>query len=815
MEIRRKEDETAANPLCTKWCVATVKSEPVAWEPLDPGSAAVHQAQPLALDQKEVLPDPETPRDYDIGNYVDCRHSISDEIKYKLLTQPWTPHPSYEFPVYKDSENTSRKFNYSWLINYPFVSYSEKCAGVFCRVCVLFAPIQVGGQKLSTLVSQPCKNWQKVTTKLKNHATKKFHEAACLEAQIFSECYEKTYKILIHTLDEERCAQVEENRKKLAPVIETVVFAGKNGLPLGGKDNGELDNNGQSKSESIFQSLLHLHCQAGDITLHEHLLNEPQNAIYSSETIQREIIEASNIIVRSKLVHEINESGFFAVFLDDETTVTSNVEQMSVCVRYVKEDPVTVCEVFLGFLPVYNLTGASLAKALLDFLRECSLDLTKLRGQGYDGATKVAGHVNSIQAHIKSDFPKAAYSHCASHALNLTIAKSCTIRGIETTLGILNEAIGYFEESAKQMKYLSDAINAMCPKSRHKRLQSVCVTRWVERHDSIMVFAELFDAVIAALEAMQTDGDKAVRNKANFYYKSVCDFEFIINLTVAEFLLGITLPLSKELQRVNADIVECFDQVKLAVEVLEGKRSNSNAEFAEIFNIAQSLAIKHDIEVKLPQLAARQQHRCNVPCDSVEDYFRINTYIPFLDFMIQELAQRFTSHSNTVTDLGILIPLFSCRYPSEKLSRVLEMYGEDLPDSGNMVLEEFQLWKLKWQGKEEKEVPSTAIDSLTDCDKGWFPNIHILLRILCTLPVSAAPEKRSFSALHRIKTWLHSAVDEERLNGLAMLYINSHIKITVSEVDFSGRVTSRNSLCSFMSSTVPNGPWDCSQLFHS
>ncbi|KYO31137.1 small ubiquitin-related modifier 2 [Alligator mississippiensis] len=231
MEKRWKEDETAANPFCTKRCVATVKSEPDAWEPLDPESAAAHQAQPLALDQKEALPDPETPHDYDIGNYVDCRHSISDEIKYKLLTQPWTPHPSYEFPVYKDSENTSRKFNYSWLINYPFVSYSEKCAGVFCRVCVLFAPIQVGGQKLSTLVSQPCKNWQKVTTKLKNHTTKKFHGAACLEAQIFSECYEKTYKILIHTLDEERCAQVEENRKKLAPIIETVVFAGIT-LPL-------------------------------------------------------------------------------------------------------------------------------------------------------------------------------------------------------------------------------------------------------------------------------------------------------------------------------------------------------------------------------------------------------------------------------------------------------------------------------------------------------------------------------------------------------------------------------------------------------
>lgn len=84
--------------------------------------------------------------------------------------------------------------------------------------------------------------------------------------------------------------------------------------------------------------------------------------------------------------------------------------------------------------------------------------------------------------------------------------------------------------------------------------------------------------------------------------------------------------MSEELQKVNAGTVLCcYNKLKVAVELVEDKRFNSKEECTELFNNIQSVARKHDAEVKFPQLVAQHQHRCSVSCGSVEDYFQINT----------------------------------------------------------------------------------------------------------------------------------------------------------------------------------------------
>ena len=45
-------------------------------------------------------------------------------------------------------------------------------------------------------------------------------------------------------------------------------------------------------------------------------------------------------------------------------------------------------------------------------------------------------------------------------------------------------------------------------------------------------------------------------------------------------------------------------------------------------------------------------------------------------------------------------------------------------------------------------------------------------QILATLPVTTATNKRSFSALKYLKTYLRNTTKEVRLNGLALLYVH-------------------------------------------
>ncbi|KAG0430646.1 hypothetical protein HPB47_022499 [Ixodes persulcatus] len=50
-----------------------------------------------------------------------------------------------------------------------------------------------------------------------------------------------------------------------------------------------------------------------------------------------------------------------------------------------------------------------------------------------------------------------------------------------------------------------------------------------------------------------------------------------------------------------------------------------------------------------------------------------------------------------------------------------------------------------------------------------FPNVHTLLKILATLPVTTATVERSFSTLRRLKTYLRNRTAEDRLNGLDLI----------------------------------------------
>jgi len=81
-----------------------------------------------------------------------------------------------------------------------------------------------------------------------------------------------------------------------------------------------------------------------------------------------------------------------------------------------------------------------------------------------------------------------------------------------------------------------------------------------------------------------------------------------------------------------------------------------------------------------------------------------------------------------------------------------------------MVLLEFVLWVTKWKREVESgnTLPEYLPQVIEQCNTDLYPNIHVLLQILATLPVSATIAERSFSTLRRLKPWLRSNMREER-----------------------------------------------------
>ena len=73
---------------------------------------------------------------------------------------------------------------------------------------------------------------------------------------------------------------------------------------------------------------------------------------------------------------------------------------------------------------------------------------------------------------------------------------------------------------------------------------------------------------------------------------------------------------------------------------------------------------------------------------------------------------------------------------------------------------------------------SQGLHSLTDCIKPVqeaFPILSNCIQVALTIGISTATVERSFSCLRRLKTYLRSTMTEERLDSLALLYIERDI----------------------------------------
>ena len=236
-----------------------------------------------------------------------------------------------------------------------------------------------------------------------------------------------------------------------------------------------------------------------------------------------------------------------------------------------------------------------------------------------------------------------------------------------------------------------------------------------------------------------------------------------------------------KLQMRATDVVYAYKQVRSVVSTLKGMRQDSAREFKQVF--IQTTKLGQDLhgdqfQLCKPRVTRHQVHRSNPETSSAEDHFRITLYNEFLSHVVAELDERFVNNPAHEIALGLLYLLPMCSevesedgIPKE-LSEAVDLYKDDLPHPV-MVPTEYRMWIRKWKGHEEQSaIPGKLVDALQACSAVQFPNLHILLRIALTLPITTCESERSFSQLKLTKTSNRSSMTDKRVSGLALMRIN-------------------------------------------
>ena len=147
---------------------------------------------------------------------------------------------------------------------------------------------------------------------------------------------------------------------------------------------------------------------------------------------------------------------------------------MSISIRYIDDGKPT--EVFVSFHEcVTSVTERAIADNILLKLSQWQLELEYLRGQAYDGAGAMAGKSKGAASYIVTKQPKALYTHCTSHRLNLCVVKCCSIREINNMMESADKISRFFNNSPKRQLTLERWIDELFTQHEKRKKLKICV----------------------------------------------------------------------------------------------------------------------------------------------------------------------------------------------------------------------------------------------------------------------------------------------------------------------------------------------------
>jgi len=209
--------------------------------------------------------------------------SITDHDRAVLIGSSNIPDIDFVHPFSihsKKGNDEKRYLSKIYFEKYKWLTYSKNMSGLFCKYCVLFS--DKGGRyktiQLFKFVSKPLQKYAKLLGKdgdLEVHSRNLYHVACVEVADYFMTTFNNPKKEVINLINTER-KNVEENRNRLKPIVESIIFLGRQNIPFRGhRDHGNFFENDLEKNsivnKSNFRELLHYRINSGDSILEKHL----------------------------------------------------------------------------------------------------------------------------------------------------------------------------------------------------------------------------------------------------------------------------------------------------------------------------------------------------------------------------------------------------------------------------------------------------------------------------------------------------------------------------------------------------------------
>ena len=562
------------------------------------------------------------------------------------------------------------------------------------------------------------------------------------------------------------------NRECFLKLISSIGFLARQNLALRGDRAGEPDSN--------FIQLLQLRAEDEDDGKLVRWMKK-KSSKYTSHVIQNEILQVKALRVLRQVASNVQATNF--TIMIGETTDTSTTEQVVFVLRWV-DSSLQVHEDFVGLYETDSISSNSLCALVKDVLLRFNLKLENCRGQCYDGASNMKGHVSGISTQLLQEEPRAIYTHCYGHSLNL--ACQDTIRSVK----VVKDALDSTFELSKLLKYSSKR-KATFKKIKEQLAPSdpgfrtLCPTRWTVRADSL---ASVLQASLETFADMSSR-DMEMSARVNRIVFQLEKFDFLFGVMLGEKVLRLADNLSRTLQHKDLSAAEGNRAAHLTCETLTALRKDT--EFALFWK--EVMKKQHELGVEEPTLPRRHkapsrfEERTGEPHfpSNVEDDYRVQ-YFEALDLLIQCIKDRFDQPGYRIyskLESLLLNAANGVALDEDCFSEVLDLYAPDFDSS--LLESQLQILQTKFSDAPKPVRFSSIREFLISLShtQSLLSEVIKLMKLILVMPATNATSERSFSALKRVKTYLRSLMAQSRLNHLMILHVHKEMTDSLNLVD--------------------------------
>ena len=691
------------------------------------------------------------------SNISSSEAEFEEEIEVIPSKTPSTSSPT--LPKKRTSstpDSSTRKYHKTWEEDYPWLQYDADAEGAFCKICkVSGRSVQQAGGVWTT---KPFTNWKNAAAQMKAHAKSDGHIMA---SQVVLATQGGS---IVQQLQKVGTQERMRNRAAIKSLIRCTHFLARQHIA----------------HTTNFSKLVDLVVSCGGEDLKYFMEKTGRNAMYTSHVAVVEFVQALGTWVEESILKRLQQASHYSIMADECTDITT-VEEMSVFCRW--EEKGIPEEHFLEIVHLRQANAESIFSALVECLKEKKLQINRIVGMDFDGASTFSGGKTGVQTRMKTLAPHALFVHCHCHLLQLACVQAAnSTKGIKHVYATLMALWKYFHCSPKRAESFK-AVKSVLDFPELK-IAKPSDTRWLAHERCVKAVKASYGAIVVALNNIH---ETTHEPEALGLSKALSKVSTVASMYMLDYTLPQVAKLSKTLQTEHLDLSIIPSLVDSTLDALDDTVLPAANWVLELLDEAENLEKTADIEVSLEDITT----------------FQANVAKPFIAHLKDNISS--LASSSDVSAMSIFdpkkMPSFDSpdlpQYGKTSIGTLLSHYGTDKPSQtllGNPTVKKALISSeihTEWityrrhMAKQPKDNMKSQLEDMVSNDMlaTMFPNLHTIAKISLSIPVATASVERSLSQMKLIKTRLRSSLNDTSLSHLMKIAIESPDQLTDGNLD--------------------------------